>query len=219
MKSEKNTYLKDIHPNSKVFGTVILFFIGAAIYCCYQLSMEWYKCLIYAALAVIPFVIANGLLSVLISVGLLFNFRSKDEKGDLKKRNFWVYLNPVFIYFMIGKYLLKTITLIENCILHLNRKSSCLNSVDHMIFKAILGWGTQYEKIYQDSGTITHWERAGIFTYLLFPVLFPIIFSLKIIQLSILCLLSLSHELGGVFIFLLEKAYNSVVNILSETKK
>jgi hypothetical protein len=148
--------------------------------------------LILAEIAI--FLIVNGVISSLNSI----YFKEKiNEKSD--KTNFYliILLLPIFCYLFLGKILFHIVKIIETftfkIISHSNYKD--LNLFDSGDFLPLKGY------------KVNNWKNINVYYVVFFPLIIPIVLSLKLFQTTIIFILILLFEIGGVFTWIISKIF------------
>ena len=168
--------------------------------------------LILAEIAI--FFIANYTILSLNSIYFKINIKEKSDKT-----NFYliILLFPIFLYLLLGKFLFHVVKIIEiftfKIITHSNYKDLDI-STDAS--------GEVILKRYK----VNNWKDINVYYVVFFPLIIPIVLTLKLFQTTIILILILLFEIGGVFTWILGKAFlilekcnNLIISIWNEINK
>jgi hypothetical protein len=133
----------------------------------------------------------------ILSLNSIYFKEKIKEKSD--KTNFYliILLFPIFCYLLLGRFLFHIVKLIETftlkIITHSNYKD--LDLFDSSIIIPI--------KDYK----VNNWKDINVYYIVFFPLIIPIVLTLKFFHTMIILILILLFEIGGVFTWILNKLF------------
>ena len=127
-----------------------------------------------------------------------FSFKEKTkEKSD--KPNFYliILLFPIFLYLLLGRFLFHFVRIIE---------IFTLKIITHSNYKDLDLFGSSIIIPLKDY-KVNNWKDINVYYIVFFPLIIPIVLTLKFFHTIIILILILLFEIGGVFTWILNKVF------------